>query len=85
MKTARKTSVNVLGLEHPDIRALNFTPGVVKTDMYETVRRHWVLGSELENWKTFQPNQSVQVLVQIIKENSFENCTQIHILDAIET
>ena len=84
VKTARKMCSRVLSLEERDVRVLNFTPGVIGTDMYQTVRNVWVFGSELETWETFRPSQSAKVLVQILKRNLFHNCEQIHIADVIE-
>ena len=76
-RAARDAYMGCLTAEKPDVRTLNYCPGVCGTDMFESIPK------EISN--SFPPKitcqQSVGKLVGIFKENAFKNGSTIDYYD----
>ena len=78
MKAARDMCIRVLSEEHPDIRTVNFAPGMVETDMMGVVRQSWTF-DRMTDWALVTPNHSVNKLVTLMKENKFVSASHVDV------
>ncbi|XP_077985770.1 sepiapterin reductase-like [Glandiceps talaboti] len=87
-KAARDMVFQVLALEEPDIRVLNYAPGPINTDMQVELRAN--LG-DLEvkqmfidmndNSKLLSVDATVSTLIRILEEDSFESGSHVDYYD----
>lgn len=78
IKAARDMSIRVLSLEHPDVRTLNFAPGMVETDMMAEVRDSWT-SERMSGWSLITTVESVNKLVKCVRANTFVNASHVDV------
>ena len=87
IKAAREMCSRVLAEEHKDVRVLNYSPGIVVTDMFHQINdvRSKSTRSSFGTEKRIihQCHESVQVLLDLMKKNEFENASYVHIRDVL--
>ena len=87
-KAAREHYLKVLSKEAPSVRILNYSPGPCDTDQHKCLRDKWVSEQLRKNAReaydkgeVLDPNVSVEKLVSILKENSFQNASTVDYFD----
>lgn len=85
-KAARRAFVGSLAVENPDVRVLSYGPGACDTDMFRSIPRA-TYSSEtraaFESWSTtaLSCTQSISKLMQVLRENRFENGSYVDYFD----
>ncbi|XP_020610282.1 sepiapterin reductase-like [Orbicella faveolata] len=87
-KAARDMMCQVLAKEEPNVRVLNYAPGPLLTNMYETIRttcgNHEVVemfNTSKEENKVLSPDESARKLLIILKENTFTSGSHVDYFD----
>ena len=76
-KAARHAYMGVLTAEKPDVRTLNYSPGVCITDMMKSVPKE--ISDAFAQKVTCQ--QTIEKFVRILKEDLYENGAVIDYYD----
>ena len=90
-KAARNSAMGVLAQENPDVRVLSYSPAVADTDMLKTLGdksysskvTEGVKGL-YENEKVLSCRQSVSKLVELLRDDKFENGTMVDYFDEVK-
>uniref|UniRef100_A0A915JAD3 Sepiapterin reductase n=1 Tax=Romanomermis culicivorax TaxID=13658 RepID=A0A915JAD3_ROMCU len=84
-KAARESFLRSVLVDQPDIKILNYSPGMVDTDMVsELCRQTW--NEETKNFSTDKQNRipaevTIRKLIQLLKENKFVNGSRVDYYD----
>ena len=76
-KASRNAFMGVLKAEVPDTRVLNYSPGPCDTEMYQKIPERFKSGFH----KVLKPEDSVFKLIQVLKNDQFENGSTIDYFD----
>ena len=80
-KAAREMALRVLDVENPDVRTLNYSPGPLESDMSEELKSKWTKKEATANWDYLTCEDSVNRMMGILFENTFESATRIDYFD----
>ena len=90
-KAARNAIMGVLALENPDVRVLSYSPAVADTDMLKTLGEKSYSSKVTEGVKGLYENmtvlscqQSVSKLVELLRDDKFENGTMVDYFDEVK-
>jgi sepiapterin reductase len=90
VKAAREMYFKVFALENPDVNVLSYDPGVVDTDMttkiYETVadpEAKMLVTVMRENKTELSTEQTVNRLVQVLKEHKYNSGDRVEYCDTL--
>ena len=79
-KAARDMLLKVIAVEEPDVRALNYDPGIVGTEMNSYIRANFAVQSirdflnDVEKQGKLQtPEQTAERLTKILEEDSYQS------------
>uniref|UniRef100_A0A0A9XDI4 Sepiapterin reductase n=1 Tax=Lygus hesperus TaxID=30085 RepID=A0A0A9XDI4_LYGHE len=87
-KASREMYLKVLAVENPDLRILNYSPGVVKTDMISRVittvndqSTKQSFESLVKENKLVEPSETVGYMIKVLDEGSFKNDGRVDFFD----
>ncbi|KAK9887920.1 hypothetical protein WA026_000222 [Henosepilachna vigintioctopunctata] len=85
-KAARELFFKVFALEEPDILVLNYSPGPVDTDMFDSIvdtAQDEGLRKTMKESTVLKPEQTVQMLLGILKKGDFKSGDTIDYFDRV--
>ncbi|KAF6203298.1 hypothetical protein GE061_003716 [Apolygus lucorum] len=87
-KSSREMYLKVLGEENPDLHILNYSPGVVRTDMISRVintvddqSTKQSFESLVNDNKLVEPSETIGYLIKVLDEGSYKNGGRVDFFD----